>query len=179
MNSSLHRPKPTSTSTLSCFFFLLDKLIRINRETNNAAFTVLSPEACEKSAMLEGDRLEYFRNLYNLYFAATFLSVFLSFAFQAVSSLDCAPNEFNLNDVRCCTKCAPGHGVMVECNEQQDTVCEICEAGDTFSNTLSHTDACQPCEFTSAQPSTPPFLCHAVPQHLSVSQWPRLVNSII
>ncbi|XP_078601239.1 uncharacterized protein LOC144876155 [Branchiostoma floridae x Branchiostoma japonicum] len=44
-----------------------------------------------------------------------------------------------------CTSCSPGYGVLRPCTEYQDTVCEPCEPGKTFSGTDSPWRRCESC----------------------------------
>ncbi|CAH1267179.1 NGFR [Branchiostoma lanceolatum] len=44
-----------------------------------------------------------------------------------------------------CSSCSPGYGVLRPCTEYQDTVCEACEPGKTFSGTDSTWRRCESC----------------------------------
>ncbi|XP_078684603.1 uncharacterized protein LOC144918044 [Branchiostoma floridae x Branchiostoma belcheri] len=44
-----------------------------------------------------------------------------------------------------CSPCSPGYGVLRPCTEYQDTVCEACEPGKTFSGTESPWRRCESC----------------------------------
>eukprot|EP00058_Branchiostoma_floridae_P023716 XP_002609206.1 hypothetical protein BRAFLDRAFT_125960 [Branchiostoma floridae] len=44
-----------------------------------------------------------------------------------------------------CSSCSPGYGVLRPCTEYQDTVCEPCEPGKTFSGTDSPWRRCESC----------------------------------
>lgn len=57
----------------------------------------------------------------------------------------CGPHEDHLNGKRCCTLCPPGLGVITPCSPDNNTVCQACIAGKTFSPYYSHIDICRPC----------------------------------
>lgn len=46
---------------------------------------------------------------------------------------------------RCCKICPAGQGVSLPCNEENDTVCNFCQEGKTFSLGPSHEETCQSC----------------------------------
>uniref|UniRef100_A0A3Q0S3I2 Nerve growth factor receptor b n=1 Tax=Amphilophus citrinellus TaxID=61819 RepID=A0A3Q0S3I2_AMPCI len=55
----------------------------------------------------------------------------------------CLSNQFTTNG-ECCQQCAPGEGVIEPCGAKQ-TVCAPCLDSETFSESFSHTEICQPC----------------------------------
>ncbi|KAH3749790.1 hypothetical protein DPMN_184303, partial [Dreissena polymorpha] len=61
----------------------------------------------------------------------------------------CLENEvavqYNVTFNICCTTCAAGSGVEVECTPREDTYCVPCVSGRTYSDKTSHEEVCKPC----------------------------------
>ena len=64
---------------------------------------------------------------------------------MCVGVFECGPHEDHLNGKRCCTLCPPGLGVITPCSPDNNTVCQPCVDGKTFSPGYSHIDICRPC----------------------------------
>lgn len=73
--------------------------------------------------------------------------VFVAVLLGAVGTLAnkgaCPSNQYT-HSGECCKQCQPGEGVVQPCGAQQ-TVCEPCLDSETFSESISHTEECQPC----------------------------------
>ncbi|XP_077168306.1 tumor necrosis factor receptor superfamily member 4 [Paroedura picta] len=63
------------------------------------------------------------------------------------SGLRCSPEEYPLEDVKCCRKCSPGTEMQRRCTKFTDTVCQPCEEG-SFKALFS-TWRCTPCTICS------------------------------
>ncbi|ELU12391.1 hypothetical protein CAPTEDRAFT_227322 [Capitella teleta] len=64
----------------------------------------------------------------------------------ADGGLTCPAGEHAVNSLqRCCTQCPVGKGVREACTATNDTVCEACAFGETFSGEKSHRQRCEPC----------------------------------
>nr|XP_056721592.1 tumor necrosis factor receptor superfamily member 4 [Euleptes europaea] len=59
------------------------------------------------------------------------------------SGLSCGPEEYPLDQVKCCRYCAPGTEMRARCTANTDTLCEPCEEG-SF-NRIFTLWACQSC----------------------------------
>uniref|UniRef100_A0A667YUQ0 Nerve growth factor receptor n=1 Tax=Myripristis murdjan TaxID=586833 RepID=A0A667YUQ0_9TELE len=57
--------------------------------------------------------------------------------------LPCESGQYT-KDGECCQQCPPGEGVVQQCGATQ-TVCGQCLDSETFSESYSHTEQCQPC----------------------------------
>lgn len=55
------------------------------------------------------------------------------------------PENVQYGNGDCCSKCGPGYGVKNLCSKQNDTNCEGCEEGVTFSTSWSYDEECLPC----------------------------------
>lgn len=55
--------------------------------------------------------------------------------------------QITLNETmtKCCATCPKGSGVAVECSQQNDTKCETCIPGKTYSDVNSHEEPCKMC----------------------------------
>ncbi|XP_030649886.1 tumor necrosis factor receptor superfamily member 16 [Chanos chanos] len=62
---------------------------------------------------------------------------------RAVQEEECESGQYT-NSGECCLECPPGEGVVRKCGATQ-TECAQCLDSETFSETYSHTDTCQPC----------------------------------
>ncbi|KAK5850837.1 hypothetical protein PBY51_001679 [Eleginops maclovinus] len=78
-------------------------------------------------------------------------SVFIALLLGVVGALankeDCLSGQFTATG-ECCVKCPPGEGVLKPC-ERTQTVCAPCLDSETFSQSSSHTEKCQPCTVCS------------------------------
>jgi len=77
------------------------------------------------------------------------MNLFLS-VFQEIQALTtCAETEqlvkFNETVSNCCSTCNTGSGVTVECSFQNDTTCEQCTDGKTYSDVVSIEATCKTC----------------------------------
>ena len=51
----------------------------------------------------------------------------------------------NETDITCCETCTAGYGVRVKCSTKENTECEPCISGKTYSNETKHTNSCKKC----------------------------------
>lgn len=62
---------------------------------------------------------------------------------------ECAKNQsevtFNETDTKCCDTCLPGSGVTVKCSSSENTQCQKCVPGVTYSDLNSLTQTCKTC----------------------------------
>lgn len=78
---------------------------------------------------------------------------------QAIATAKCPSYEFNLDGLRCCQKCLPGSGVIAPCTPDNNTACEPCIHGQTYSTHHNHIDLCEPCT-VCAEHSHPQRACN-------------------
>lgn len=62
-----------------------------------------------------------------------------------VVSLSCPSTHFESNNTECCNKCFPGSGLVKNCSRDNDTVCNICKHGETYSYPYLHSGSCRTC----------------------------------
>ncbi|KAL3051462.1 hypothetical protein OYC64_001667 [Pagothenia borchgrevinki] len=78
-------------------------------------------------------------------------SVFIALLLGVVGALankeDCLSGQYTSTG-DCCKQCLPGEGVTSRCGLAQ-TACTPCLDSETFSESLSHTETCQPCTMCS------------------------------
>ncbi|KAK1882152.1 Tumor necrosis factor receptor superfamily member 16 [Dissostichus eleginoides] len=78
-------------------------------------------------------------------------SVFIALLLGVVGALankeDCLSGQYTSTG-QCCEQCLPGEGVAKSCGRTQ-TLCTPCLDSETFSESLSHTEICQPCTMCS------------------------------
>ncbi|CAL8284966.1 unnamed protein product [Merluccius merluccius] len=65
-------------------------------------------------------------------------------AVGAAANQESCPSGELTKDGECCLQCSPGEGVLTPCGATQ-TVCSPCIDSETFSESTSHTERCQPC----------------------------------
>ena len=74
---------------------------------------------------------------------------------------ECLDNQlqmsFNETGNQCCDTCQPGYGVIVNCTAAEQTVCESCIPGKTYSSPKNSLNACMGC---SSCGNTTHFVLH-------------------
>uniref|UniRef100_A0A3P8TV84 Nerve growth factor receptor b n=1 Tax=Amphiprion percula TaxID=161767 RepID=A0A3P8TV84_AMPPE len=74
---------------------------------------------------------------------SAFMAVLLGVVGALANKQDCPSDNYTTSG-ECCRQCQPGEGVVRPCGATQ-TVCAPCLDSETFSETFSHTERCQPC----------------------------------
>ncbi|KAM7381651.1 hypothetical protein PAMA_012477 [Pampus argenteus] len=74
---------------------------------------------------------------------SVFITVLLGLVGALANKEDCSSGQFTTSG-ECCKQCQAGEGVVKPCKVNQ-TVCAPCLDSETFSETFSHTEKCQPC----------------------------------
>ncbi|XP_033101835.1 tumor necrosis factor receptor superfamily member 16-like [Anneissia japonica] len=72
-------------------------------------------------------------------------ALFIFSILSSVLGLPVCPNEKFLSNGNCCENCAPGFGVLSPCDQDNNTICEACIPGNTFSASSSHEAVCEVC----------------------------------
>ncbi|KAK2142482.1 hypothetical protein LSH36_950g00048 [Paralvinella palmiformis] len=71
--------------------------------------------------------------------------ILLRWIIPSGAELRCGRYEHSLNGQRCCRECPPGEGVLRPCSIYNDTVCQPCTFGESYSTVYSHVETCHPC----------------------------------
>lgn len=74
---------------------------------------------------------------------SAFMAVLLGVVGALANKENCLSGQYTTSG-ECCRQCQPGEGVIRPCGATQ-TVCAPCLDSETFSETFSHTEICQPC----------------------------------
>ncbi|XP_008281799.1 nerve growth factor receptor b [Stegastes partitus] len=74
---------------------------------------------------------------------SAFMAVLLGVVGALANKEKCLSGQYTTSG-ECCKQCQPGEGVVKPCGATQ-TVCSPCLDSETFSETFSHTEKCQPC----------------------------------
>ena len=76
---------------------------------------------------------------------------------KAICTDNQADVTFDGNVTKCCDTCQPGYGVVEECTSDNQTRCETCISGETYSSYRDHTSSCKQCATCGVNPH---FILH-------------------